>query len=61
MMKADWHAGIRRYCKKSPTSFEEQMLIYYCHHHVSEDRLFFFMLGIRGTSTAKAIETIATK
>ena len=27
MMKADWHAGIRRYCKKSPTSFEEQMLI----------------------------------
>jgi hypothetical protein len=62
MMKADWHAGIRRYCKKSPTSFEEQMLIYYCHHHnVSEDWLLFFRLGICGTSTAKAIETIATK
>jgi hypothetical protein len=62
MMKADWHADIRRYCKKSPTSFEEQMLIYYYYHHnMSEDWLFFFMLGIRGTSTANAIETIATK
>ena len=51
------------YVKRSPNSFEEQMLIYYnyYHHNVSEDRLLFFRLGIRGTSTAKAIETIATK
>ena len=49
------------YVKRSPNSFEEQMIIYYYHLHVSEDRLLFFMLGIRGTSTAKAIATIATK
>ena len=50
------------YVKRSPNSFEEQMLIsYYHHHNVSEDQLLFFRLGIRGTSTAKAIETIATK
>jgi len=48
------------YLKRSLTPFKEQMLIYY-YYHVSADRLFLFMLGIRGTSTANTIETIATK